>query len=94
MSARLAYWDSFVGLIPCRVVRIEKSPDPNWRDPFGRDYGVVATLTADRGPYHRGERIAQSPAHIWPRDYVRSKRGTYGQTKIVAPYDWSARLAG
>lgn len=30
--------------------------------------------------------------NVWPRDCVRSKRGTYGQTKIVAPYDWRSRL--
>ena len=91
---RLAYWDSFSGLVPCRVIRIERSPDPDWRDPFGHDYGVVAVLTASRGPYRCGERIAQSPMHVWPRDCVRNKRGTYGRTKIVAPYDWAARIEG
>ena len=41
--------------------------------------------SADRGCYHKGERIAQSPMHVWPRDCVRS------QTKIVAP---RARMEG
>ena len=81
-----AFWDSFAGLIPCRVVRYDAAIDPNF------PACVVAILTADRGCYRKGTRIAQDCRNIWPRDCVRSKRGTSGQTKIVAPYDWRARL--
>ena len=82
----LAFWDSFSGLIPCRVVRYDTAPDSEFPD------CVVAILTADRAPYRKGERIAQDCRNIWPRDCVRAKRGTSGQTKIVAPYNWRARL--
>lgn len=77
----LAYWDSFAGLIPCRVVR---AIDPGF---------LAAIITANRGCYHRGERITQNCRDIWPRDCVRTKRGTYGRKKIIAPYDWQARLS-
>ena len=83
----LAYWDSFAGLIPCRVTRYDAAIDPYY------PACVVAILTADRGCYHKGEVIAQNTGAIWPRDCVRTKRGTYGQTRIVASYDWRARLA-
>ncbi len=85
-NPRLAYWDSFAGLIPCRVVRYDAAIDP------GYPACVVAVLTATRGCYQRGERIAQDCRNIWPRDCVRAKRGTFGTVKIVAPYDWGARL--
>ena len=83
----LAYWDSFAGLIPCRVVRYDAAIDP------GFPACVVALITANRGCYRRGERIAQDCRNIWPRDCVRTKRGTYGRIKIVAAYDWRDRLA-
>ncbi len=89
----LAYWDSFSGLLPCKIIRVEAHPDPNWQDPFGHKYCVIAVLTADRGPYYKGEQIAQSPTHIWPCDCVRSKRGTFGQVKIVASYNWQERCS-
>lgn len=92
METRLAYWDSFSGLVPCKVIRVETSPDPDWNDAFGHKYCVVAILTANRGPYRKGEQIAQSPAHIWPRDCAKPKRGTYGQTYIVGKYNWQERL--
>lgn len=92
MNQLLAYWDTFGGLIPCKVIRVEYSPDPNWRDPFGYNYAVIAILTANRGPYHKGEQIAQSPNKIWPRDTSKPKRGTYGQTYIVPKYDWEKRV--
>lgn len=93
MNDRLAFWDSFSGLVPCKVIRIEASPDRDWTDVFGHKYCVVATITADRGPYRKGQQIAQTPHHIWPRDCARPKRGTYGMSYIVAPYDWAERLA-
>ena len=86
-SPLLAYWDSFAGLVPCKVIRYDAAIDPTF------PACVVAVLTADRGCYRKGERIAQNTRNVWPRDCVRSKRGTYGQTKIVAPYDWRARLS-
>ena len=93
MKHLLAYWDTFGGLIPCKVIRTEPSPDPEWTDVFGHKYIVVAELTADRGPYRKGQRIAQSPTHVWPRDCAKPKRGTYGQTYIVTEYDWETRLS-
>ena len=93
MNDRLAYWDSFSGLVPCKVIRVEEAPDLDYTDAFGYRYCVVAVLTVDRGPWRRGERIAQSPVHVWPRDCTKPKKGTYGQTYVVAPYDWRQRLA-
>ena len=93
MKKRLAYWDSFSGLVPCKVVGIERFIDPDYTDVFGHLYMVVAVLTVNRGPWRRGEQIVWSPAYIWPRDCVKPKRGTYGRTCIVARYDWRERVA-
>ena len=56
----LAYWDSFAGLIPCKVIRYDAAIDP------GFPACVVAIITADRGCYRKGERIAQDTRNIWP----------------------------
>ena len=91
MNKMLAYWDCFAGLVPCTVIRIERSN--SYFDDIVEPYCVIATITADRGPYRRGQQIAQSPRHIWPRDIARPKRGTYGQTYIVTSYNWEERCA-
>ena len=93
MTDKLAYWDTLAGLVPCKVIRIEMSPDPDWTDPFGYKYCVIAKVTADRGPYHKGEQIAQSPARVWPRDCSKPARGSYGMRYYVGRYDWAERVA-
>lgn len=87
LNPMLAYWDSFAGLVPCKVIRYDAAIDPAY------PACVVAIITATRGCYRKGERIAQNVGAIWPRNCVRAKRGTYGQTKIVAPYNWQERCA-
>lgn len=69
----LAYWDTvFSGLVPCRVVAIT--------GPEGRpsaDTTVEIELTANRGPYKRGERQRAWSIHVYPRGAVYAPRGCY-----------------
>ena len=61
----LAYFDSFDGLIPCRVLSID--PQRN----------VCAQLTANRGAYKRGEVLESSHNWVVPRSSVYVRSGQY-----------------
>ena len=68
----LAYYNSFSGLIPCKVTKIT--------GPFGfagSEQNVTFTLTANRGPYRRGESLTQWALHVVPRKSVRVTGGQY-----------------
>jgi hypothetical protein len=86
----LAYWDSYAGLIPCRVEG-EAPPGVSWPE-SAPGYSVVIRVTARRGSYERGDCFTVHPRHVWPRDCVGSRRGTYGQRKNVARYHWRERI--
>jgi hypothetical protein len=69
----LAYYDSFSGLIPCKVTGY---------DGFST---VYFTVTADRKTYKRGEKLTGIPSHVVPRKMIRVRSGKY----IVRPwYTW------
>ena len=69
----LAYLDTFVGLIPCKVVEIKDSADGN------RVGGpaITVVLTANRGAYHRGEKIVTDAATAPPRAMVRRRNYSF-----------------
>jgi hypothetical protein len=71
----LAYWDTFTGLIPCRVTRVHD------------DGTVTVVLTAARRPYQRGETHTVRAWHVAPRDRIRRRRYS---TIILAGYVWCA----
>ena len=65
----LAYYDSFTGLIPCKVLSIHGSS------------GVASTaqrvevrLTAKRGGYDIGERVTTAGLHVVPRNSANRSR--------------------
>ncbi|MGI0133672.1 MAG: hypothetical protein ACREBW_01780 [Candidatus Micrarchaeaceae archaeon] len=61
-----AYLDSFVGLVPCKVLAISE------------EHRVTVKLTAQRGAYKRGEVLPdQSARHIVPRSAVFIRCGQY-----------------
>ena len=72
-----AYFDSFNGLIPCRVTDIRGL---NGLASTGQT--VTVELTASRSAYRRGEILTTSGLQIVPRDAVRIRSGI----KRIAPY--------
>ena len=59
-----AYFDSFAGLVPCRVLSVATD-------------GVVVRLTAARGPYRRGEVLTWPHTRIVSRKAVYRSGYTY-----------------
>jgi hypothetical protein len=57
----LAYFDSFSGMIPCKVINIDNDK-------------ITVKLTCKRGAYKRGEILTFNTLHIIPRDSVRKNR--------------------
>jgi|LakMenE18May11ns_1017448.scaffolds.fasta_scaffold9734746_2 hypothetical protein len=84
----LAYFDSFSGLVPCKVISIsdELSQCPGLN---GRTTKCLISvrLTATVGAYKKGEIIDSNPLRVIPRSNVR--RSKYG-TKIIGDYFWQA----
>lgn len=74
----LAYFDSFAGLVPCRIVATG-----DWQD---NSSPMRVQYTATRGPYKRGQCDTWTRGHIVPRDKIR--RSKYGSSTILA-YDWA-----
>jgi hypothetical protein len=72
-----AYWDTFSGLIPCKVTRVYNDPEI-----YGKK--VEFTLTANRGPYKRGETHTSSALFVCPRDAVYVRSGRYR----IGSYNW------
>ena len=74
----LAYFDSFSGLIPCKVIDIKESPGLG---------NIRIKLTAGRGAYRRGEVLESTWIHVVPRSHVRMSK--YG-ARIIGGYNWKA----
>lgn len=72
----LAYLDTmFSGLIPLKVIRIEADVRQDGK-PVKH---VVAKVTAERGPYKRGEVVtSESPGRILPSKAVKRSRQRIG----------------
>ena len=65
----LAYYDSFAGLIPCKVLAITGRSGR-----CGSDQSVTVKLTAKRGAWKAGETIHAWGLHVCPRGSVRGNR--------------------
>ena len=65
-SGMLAYFDSYAGLVPCKVLAIEATK-------YG-DYIAYIRYTAQRGPYSRGETGKHNALKVFPRDAVSRVR--------------------
>lgn len=79
MTSKLAYFDTFTGLIPCKVTGIRVYNE------FGH-YEVTFTLTATRGAYRRGETLSARPLYVIPRKNITVRNGQY---HIKADYSWA-----
>lgn len=74
----LAYYDTFSGLVPCKVTNVRRREDGRTR--------VSVKLTATRGTYRRGEEIPDlRPDYVVPRSSVRVRSGMY---RIRNNYTW------
>ena len=75
-AGELAYYDSFAGLIPCKVVRV-------FIERVELSYGNLGSpraeivLTAARPGYKRGEAIQAVAHHVVPRRAVRRRNGQF-----------------
>lgn len=83
----LAYFDSFAGLVPCRLVAI------------GQGHARIV-VTAPRGgrqtllaAYKRGQVVDTTWRKVVPRNAVYRSRQACGQYRI-RPYSWGAILFG
>ena len=68
----LAYYDTFAGLIPCRVLAVTGESGA-----ASTSQMVCFRLTANKGVYRRGERLESSGLHVFPRTAVHQRAGQY-----------------
>lgn len=67
----LAYYDSVTGLVLCKIISQKARSS------------VTIQVTADRGPYKKGEQLVVSRSRVWDRKKSRPVRGSYGQRWIA-----------
>jgi len=76
-AGALAYFDSFVGLVPCKVLSIKGE---SGRANSAQE--VTFKITASRGPYKRGEIMRRSALWVVPRGAVRRRK----HGAVILPY--------
>jgi len=70
----LAYLDTFAGLVPCKVIRIDKPGNGS----LISNGSLAVKLTASRGAYKKGEILdRQSACEVIPRSHVRTVSGKF-----------------
>ena len=74
-TGSLAYFDTFAGIIPCKVLKIERLTDAIPKN-YVASSSTLATikLTATRGAYKRGEILQEWSLHVIPRKAVKGNR--------------------
>lgn len=65
----LAFYDTFAGMIPCKVIGITGRSGP-----AGSNQTVRFQITAKRGAYKRGEILERWGLHVCPRGAVHGQR--------------------
>lgn len=80
-AGQLAFVDSFLGLIPCKVLRVDEPSTDSVTS--GQ---VVARITAARPGFTLGEIVTERGVSIVPRDRVRVRSGQY---RITNGYRWA-----
>jgi hypothetical protein len=77
-----AYYDSFAGLIPCKVTLIKIPREEKNPGRPSTQHRIDFILTASRRPYEKGEKLTASALHVIPRDAVYVRSGQYR----IGPY--------
>ena len=67
----LAFYDTFSGLVPCVVIEIKQSCYGFRCGPYD---AVKFKVTADHGPYCKGEILESDACHVPPRKMIRSMK--------------------
>jgi len=81
-----AYYDTFAGLVPCKVLEITGERLYGFRC---GPYNVIRfRVTADHGPYHKGEILTADAAHVPPRSMI--KRRQYS-SRIITTYCYAGK---
>ena len=73
-----AYIDSFAGLVPCKVTRIEHDA--------GLNYVTVKVTGRANRAYKAGQELTMTGRSILPRDCVTGLKSMRGPR--IRPYDW------
>lgn len=82
----LAYFDSFSGLIPCKVLDInDKLINDEKFSGKTSECIISVKLTTNRGAYNRGEIIESNALKIIPRTHIAFRK--YGM-RIIGGYSW------
>jgi len=80
-----AYYDTFAGLIPCKVLAIEQAGYGFRCGP----YNVIRfKLTADRGAYKKGEILTADAMRVPPQKMIRRRK--YSST-IITGYKYEPK---
>lgn len=84
-AGTLAYFDSFSGMVPVKIVSIWRGDAHCW--PFDDRLQATFVVMATRGAYRRGA-IVHFPVtrDVLPRAAVHTVGGTYGQRISVEPF--------
>lgn len=77
----LAFVDSYAGLVPCRIIKVD-----DWSD--GSCQARV-TFTATRGPYKRGETDTFNLRRVVPRTSIMRRK----YSTRIRPYSWPEIMA-
>jgi hypothetical protein len=77
----LAYYDTFSGMIPCKVIAIDTDKSFDYDKGIPTSDKITVKLTANCQAYKRGEIITDNSMHIIPRESVRCNR-------ILNNYQW------
>ena len=84
----LAYFDSFAGMVPCKVKEVAKGgPHAGWM--VAAHDVVTAVVTAKRGSYRKGEVLKLGAHQCVPRPHVVVRSGQY---RVRTNYSWCEAL--
>ncbi len=82
----LAYFDSFSGLVKCKVINVPKGgPFPGWIISNNQDNNIQFIVTANLGGYKRGRKLSAMSHKVVPRDHVITRGHQY---RIRSNYSW------
>ena len=82
-----AFYDTFSGLIPCKVVAIRDNLElPENLRGASSDCRITVKLTAPRGAYRKGETVESDALKIIPRPFIIRRRNS--MPRIRGGYRW------
>lgn len=77
-----AYYDTFCGLLPCRLISISNPGNMPETAPANTAVRCVIEITQNKKPYKKGERVTTCSLHVVPKDKV-NRRDT---ESTLSPY--------